>query len=369
MSRIKITSGYDFNGYEIQEYLGYISTEIVLGTGFLSDFSASVSDLLGTTSGVYQDKLKAAKEMAIQNLEKDLQNLGGNAIIGLDLDISTYSSNMMGVVAGGTAVRIHRAQQPITYRLAHNLLYSMELPFRLCGSLISYTSATEHYAISLQCHHYGPAPLESVATRFTVEDSRGLQTPEISSLFTDFRPTGGNLWESEFVPLQVPDHFNLAHLALHLQISEYTINGERQIITSPFQPITLPLKQLDAIRRKHGLDAICTYTQESDHWICFCGQRNTAKETSCMLCGRKVTYEVKAEFNAATQNFQALLKRIETLNNSKQIYEECKNYAQPGPEYQEFLASLRRMVDTEKKYGGDMSELIKSSCHEFIKKL
>lgn len=35
-----LTTGYDFSGYKIIKYIGVISGEVVLGTGFLSEFSA-----------------------------------------------------------------------------------------------------------------------------------------------------------------------------------------------------------------------------------------------------------------------------------------------------------------------------------------
>ncbi len=103
-----MTSGYNFEGYDIVEYLVIYSGECALGTGFLSTLGAGFSDFLGTNSGRYSGKLEQAKDYALQELYSNVKNAGGNAIIGLDIDYTTFSSDIMGVIANGTAVKIER---------------------------------------------------------------------------------------------------------------------------------------------------------------------------------------------------------------------------------------------------------------------
>jgi uncharacterized protein YbjQ (UPF0145 family) len=105
-NNILITSGYNFEGYSITEYFGFFSGECALGTGFLSTLGAGVADFLGTNSTMYSGKLKEAKEYAISRLVSQVQRTGGNAIIGLDVDYTTFSSDIMGVIVSGTAVKI-----------------------------------------------------------------------------------------------------------------------------------------------------------------------------------------------------------------------------------------------------------------------
>lgn len=105
-----LTTGYDFSGYKIVQYLGVISGEVVLGTGFVSEFSASFSDLFGEESGAFADKLETAKDASIKKLTLKSAEKGGNAIIGVDFDYITFASNMIGVVANGTSVVIERLE-------------------------------------------------------------------------------------------------------------------------------------------------------------------------------------------------------------------------------------------------------------------
>jgi uncharacterized protein YbjQ (UPF0145 family) len=92
--------------HTVQEYLGIISAEVVLGTGFLSEFGAGLADMLGIRSDKFQNKLKEAKGAAMKELWTRAYELRANAILGVDLDYSVLSNNLLMVVANGTAVRV-----------------------------------------------------------------------------------------------------------------------------------------------------------------------------------------------------------------------------------------------------------------------
>ena len=108
LEHMLITSGYNFEGYAIINYLGVYSGENVLGTGFLSEAAAAWSDFTGTSSGAFASKLGLAKEQAIIQLKQNCILHGANAIIGIDFDYLTFTNNMIGVIANGTAVWIEK---------------------------------------------------------------------------------------------------------------------------------------------------------------------------------------------------------------------------------------------------------------------
>ncbi|MBS5129885.1 MAG: YbjQ family protein [Lachnospiraceae bacterium] len=107
----KNTTGYDFRGYKIVDYKGIVSGEVVLGTGFLSEFAASFSDALGIESGTFAKKMSEAKQGALNNLIMNALLQGGNALIGVDFDYITFSNNILGVSANGTAVVIEKEEK------------------------------------------------------------------------------------------------------------------------------------------------------------------------------------------------------------------------------------------------------------------
>lgn len=103
-----VTTGYNFEGYRIIKYIGIVHGEAVLGTGFLSELAASISDLFGASSEAFVGKISEAKGIAQDRLVMNGIVMGANAVIGIDFDITTFSNNMVGVSANGTAVIIER---------------------------------------------------------------------------------------------------------------------------------------------------------------------------------------------------------------------------------------------------------------------
>lgn len=98
------TTGYQFDGYRIKTYLSVISGNVVLGTGLFSELSASINDLLGTTSTTFENKIERAKNIAVEKLKIKSAMLGGNGVIGIDFDFFTLEGNMIAVSANGTSV-------------------------------------------------------------------------------------------------------------------------------------------------------------------------------------------------------------------------------------------------------------------------
>ena len=97
-------------GKEIVEVLGMVSGEAILGANIFKDFCAGIRDIVGGRSAAYERELRKAKEIAIQEMENECEALGGNAVIGIDLDYESLQigqgGNMLMVSANGTAVRI-----------------------------------------------------------------------------------------------------------------------------------------------------------------------------------------------------------------------------------------------------------------------
>lgn len=104
------TSGFNFEGYKIVKYLDVMSGQVVLGTGFLSEFSAGVGDVFGASSTLMARKMEKAKSMALDELVVNCMACGANAVIGVDLDFMTIGSNMIVACANGTAVIIEKTE-------------------------------------------------------------------------------------------------------------------------------------------------------------------------------------------------------------------------------------------------------------------
>lgn len=106
LEQIKVTSGYNFEGHEITEYLGFISSETALGMGLFKSISAGLANMVGSESMSLSKNLRAAKEAAITDLKEEAYNKGANAIIGMALDYTMFADSIVGAIVSGTAVII-----------------------------------------------------------------------------------------------------------------------------------------------------------------------------------------------------------------------------------------------------------------------
>lgn len=96
-------------GRRIREYRGIVMGEAILGTNIFRDFFAGIRDIIGGRSGAYENALREAREIAIREMCEEAARLGGNAVVGIDLDyesIGTDRGSMLMVTASGTAVLI-----------------------------------------------------------------------------------------------------------------------------------------------------------------------------------------------------------------------------------------------------------------------
>lgn len=92
-------------GATISSYQGFVSGEAILGANIFKDFFASVRDVVGGRSGAYEEELRKAKNIAIEEMVAQAHRLGSNAVVGVDLDYETVGGgNMLMVSASGTAV-------------------------------------------------------------------------------------------------------------------------------------------------------------------------------------------------------------------------------------------------------------------------
>lgn len=90
-------------GYEIEEYLGYISETVTLGINDFIEFF-QISDTFGGESSTYKSKFDEAKDILNSRLKDKAKNIGGNAIIGLRINYNEISGkSKSSILISGTA--------------------------------------------------------------------------------------------------------------------------------------------------------------------------------------------------------------------------------------------------------------------------
>ena len=103
-----ITTTPTIEGKRIREYRGIVTGEAIMGANIFRDVFAGVRDIVGGRSASYEKELRAARETALAELAANAQQLGANAVVGVDLDYEVLGQNngMLMVSVSGTGVII-----------------------------------------------------------------------------------------------------------------------------------------------------------------------------------------------------------------------------------------------------------------------
>ena len=100
-----VTTTPTVEGRKITGYKGIVVGEAILGANVFRDIFAGITDIIGGRSGAYEQSLMEARSTAISELEDRARALGGDAVVGVDLDYEVIN-NMLMVSASGTAVTL-----------------------------------------------------------------------------------------------------------------------------------------------------------------------------------------------------------------------------------------------------------------------
>ena len=105
-----VTTTHTVEGRQIDEYLGIVTGEVILGANIFRDMFASIRDIFGGRSGAYEEVLERGRREAILEMVERGRSLGGEALVGVDLDYQVLGKNgsMLMISVNGTAVKLRR---------------------------------------------------------------------------------------------------------------------------------------------------------------------------------------------------------------------------------------------------------------------
>lgn len=92
-------------GRRITAYHGVVTGETIIGANIFRDIFAGIRDIVGGRSGAYESALGDARRTALSEMQDHARELGGNAVVGIDLDYEVIN-NMLMVSASGTSVTV-----------------------------------------------------------------------------------------------------------------------------------------------------------------------------------------------------------------------------------------------------------------------
>ena len=95
-------------GRPIRAYRDVVTGETIIGANLFKDFLAGIRDIVGGRSSAYERVLREAKDTSMKEMQERAEQLGANAIVGIDIDYETIgeANSMLMVAVSGTAVVI-----------------------------------------------------------------------------------------------------------------------------------------------------------------------------------------------------------------------------------------------------------------------
>jgi uncharacterized protein YbjQ (UPF0145 family) len=103
-----LTTTTSIEGRPVREYVGIVTGEAILGANIFKDLFAGIRDIVGGRSGAYEEELRKARAIALEELSEAARQVGAEAVVGVDIDYETVGQggSMLMVTASGTAVRL-----------------------------------------------------------------------------------------------------------------------------------------------------------------------------------------------------------------------------------------------------------------------
>ena len=105
-----VTTTPNLEGMRIVCYLNIVYGEVIMATDVGQDFMAGFSNFFGGRSGTYEEALAEARQNAIEEMKKRAEDMGANAIVGVDIDYESHAQMLM-VIASGTAVVVESSEK------------------------------------------------------------------------------------------------------------------------------------------------------------------------------------------------------------------------------------------------------------------
>jgi uncharacterized protein YbjQ (UPF0145 family) len=103
-----ITTTESIEGKAIVKYFGIVTGEAVIGSNIVDDLFKGIRGIVGGRTSKYEKNLVAARGLALKDMQTHAEQLGANAVVGVDLDYEAFGvgETILIVIANGTAVQV-----------------------------------------------------------------------------------------------------------------------------------------------------------------------------------------------------------------------------------------------------------------------
>src|SRR3546814_13760644 len=102
-----VTTTTAVEGHPVQQYLGVVTGEVIVGANIFKDLFAGIRDIVGGRAGSYESTLRDARCTAFEELEAEAARLGANAVltVAIDHEVIGKEGPILRVPVSGRALR------------------------------------------------------------------------------------------------------------------------------------------------------------------------------------------------------------------------------------------------------------------------
>ena len=353
MGDIKLTTGNGFDGYEVEEYLGFVYGQIALSSNFLKELSSNLAEWTTQESATIKDKLQSASENALQNLTKVAKSKGANAIIGVELNYTGFSNNAIGAVASGTAVKIKK--KDVLHKTVSSNLFVSNYYNMLMPRPVEVTLLGKENIVKIAPLFYNYNKDEVKAVRCDIELTNYYEE-KLLLQGIDFVFSKGNSekLKAEFVECKLPVKVIPLIKDVKVYVKKYVTT--KGVFVPDVDPIDVSLtpKAFNNLKQHSGKDAVERYKSDGTTWICNCGYINAGGDEECAVCGRKEEVLRRNE----GFDYEEMCNRMKGLPNVAAMKDILVGYIKQGAIDSKYRMQLLEIMESGLQYEktrGDMT--------------
>ncbi len=318
MADIIVTTGSTIEGYGITEYLGFISSQAILGSNFISGIAANVADVARKDTA----KVEQCREDAEKQLLKAAQKRGADAIIGMRMAYAPFEAGSFGIIVSGTAVKINK--HILISDNVHKELFVTNYYTRLVPRPVKVVLDGDSNRINMKlvCYNYNHEDILAIRAdvEFTNLYDERLVIKNVDFVFSE--NINLSVIESDYVLSKVaPSDLKLLKDAKIILNKYATPRGVYACNDVPVN-VTLSSRRLQALKDKRGIDAVEKYRTDGMIWTCNCGHVNEAGSEECIVCGRKQ----KDIMTKTTFNYEEMVDRMKEKEYVVEIKDVLMQY-------------------------------------------
>lgn len=357
--KLMLTTGGNFEGYIVEEYLGIVSQEIVFKNSFVSNFTANLSDFFGSfrfrehvVEGA-TSLIENAKQFILDSFCIKAQKMGANAVLGIDFECS-FGAEIVRFSVNGTAIRVKEMkllkERPLQKKLPV-VNYTLDSNFRICNCILSFDMQEKIAEMQLQLAVFEGEVPDAIRVQINLKSIWGDYTPLEPLSFYGFKKNGA-LYESNWQTICLPLNQYNDTVAAKCIVSNVLCGDEMICLTSEYLDAELPVQQLEEFRRLSYEYAICDTHNDENGWKCICGNHNTLDSNICSFCKYINISLMSAEDD--------LIVSCEKMNTAGEIYDYAvQKLSYAGAAYERLLEKLKSAKDLERLYGNNKNSAIK----------